>query len=169
MTGRGDGQASDDLRRHILFKRDGERSLAPNLADHMLDALNTGAAPDYQALLHAAQWPDPPLFVFHTAPRAARHDIELGGLRVSQPGSDDTDSPWADPDGVWAGQRPGVYVTDEPDVRGRWSRWPQWDVWRVNIVGLSLRPDVLNPRCWVLDGPVSPDRVRFESTHALSD
>lgn len=60
------------LRRHIAFKRDGERSLKLDLAQHMPASLDGGAAPDYQALMRSVSWPTPPRFVFHTAARDAR-------------------------------------------------------------------------------------------------
>jgi hypothetical protein len=113
----------EDLRRHIAFKRDGERSLKRVLAEHMLQALDRGEAPDYPALLRSASWPAPPRFVFHTAAREARESIERGGLTASQPGGPETGSPWSDPLGVWASQPAGVYVAEVPDLDGSWSRW----------------------------------------------
>lgn len=148
----------DDVRRHVLFKRDMERSLRPELADHMLAALDAGAAPDFHALLVADQWPDLPARVFHTAPRTARESIISGGLRVCQPGSPGTD-PMPDPYGVYAGQTPGVYVGEAPDTDGMWSRWAEWDVWEVDPAGLPWAPDPMNPRCWVLLADVPVDRV----------
>lgn len=151
----------DDVRRHVLFKRDGERSLAPEIADHMVAALDDGAEPDYQTLLLSARWPSPPPFAFHTAPRDARDSITAAGLRVTPPGSDHTDSAWPDPFGVCASQMAGVYVAERPDVNGRWSRWARWDVWRVAVTGLPWAPDPLNPRCWVVTTDIAADRVRL--------
>ena len=48
----------DQIRHHIAYKRDGERTLPAEVAQRMLDALDAGAEPDYQKLLaeaHAAQ------------------------------------------------------------------------------------------------------------------
>lgn len=128
----------------------------------MLAALDAGADPDYQALLTAAQWPDPPARVFHTAPRTARERIAAGGLLVSQPGAPGTD-PMPDPYGVYASQRPGVYVGEHPDTAGMWSRWATWDVWAVDVTGLPWVPDPMNPRCWVLTADVPADRLTLHT------
>lgn len=151
----------EDVRRHVLHKRDRERSLRPEFADHMLAALDAGATPDYQALLVAAQWPDLPARVFHTAPRTAREAITAHGLRVSQPGTGTDAMP--DPYGVYAGQTPGVYVGEHPDTRGMWSRWAEWDVWAVDATGLSWAPDPMNPRCWVIACDVPADRLTLHT------
>ena len=58
----------DQVRHHIAYKRDGEKTLPAEVAQRMLDALDAGAEPDYQALLTAARWPAPGPVVFHTAP-----------------------------------------------------------------------------------------------------
>jgi hypothetical protein len=155
----------DDLRRHIAYKRDSERSLDPRDAAHMLAALDDGAAPNYQTLLRAASWPTPPTFVFHTAPQQARETITTDGLRISQPGDLSTDSPWADPDDVWSSQDVGVYVTDRPDTTGKWSRWESWDVWRIEITGLPYTNDPMNPHCWVIGADISPDRLTLDGSY----
>jgi len=153
---------ADDLRRHISYKRDGERSLNPVVAAHMLAALDDGATPDYQVLHQAACWPAPPAVVYHTAAVADREAILATGLHGSQPGSGD--SPWADPDGVWASQPVGVYVAEGPDSVGRWSRWEAWDVWAVDVSDLTWAPDLMNPRCWLITADIAPQRLTLADT-----
>lgn len=153
--------AHEDVRRHIVYKRDGERALRPEIAGHMLAALDAGAAPDYAALLRDASWPTPPVPVFHTAPRTARDMIAATGLRTSQPGSAESGDPWPDPYGTYAAQPAGVYVGQGADLTGRWSRWAEWDVWEVDVTGLPWAPDELNVRCWVIPADIPADRVRL--------
>lgn len=155
----------NDLRRHIAHKRDSERSLPASYAAHMLAALAAGAPADYPALLRGAQWPAPPPYVFHTAPRHARELIDAQGLRCGQPGAEGTD-PWDGSTGVYASQPTGVYVSERDDTAGRWSRWAQWDVWQVSTAGLPWQPDELNPRCWVLVEDVEPERLTLVHTSA---
>lgn len=145
---------AEEVRRHIAYKRDGERTLAPEVAERMLAALDAGAATDYQALWRAAAWPTPPPIVYHTAPASARASIMAEGLRVGVPA-----------EGNWSrlacevGQPAGVYVEAKPDRAGKWSHWPEHDVWAIDREGLAMEPDELNPGCWVILEPV--DRMRL--------
>lgn len=75
----------DQVRHHIAYKRDGEKTLPAEVAQRMLDALDAGAEPDYQALLTAARWPAPGPVVFHTAPASDRDVIGSGGLEARDP------------------------------------------------------------------------------------
>ena len=154
-----------DLRRHILYKRDGERALRPSIADHMLAALDAGAAPDYQVLLRAAQWPDPPDVTFHTAPPQVRADIAAHGLRACQPGDPRTVAPWADHDGIRASQPAGVYLGEDPDTAGRWARQATWDVWAVRSAGFPWQPDTLNVRCWVVTVDIPAENLILHGTY----
>lgn len=153
----------EDIRRHVMLKRD-LWELRPEVAARMLAALDAGAPPDYQALLHAAMFPDPPAVVYHTAPASRRDQIAATGLRVSQPGQGGS---WAPTKAVCvmlqAAQPPGVYVGAAPDLRGVWSHWPAWDVWAVRRGPLPWAHDKLNPGCWSLRADVSPDAIRLHA------
>jgi hypothetical protein len=161
---RADGAISG-LRRHIAYKRDGERTLRAEFAAHMLTALERGADPDYEGLLRDACWPEIPPFLFHSAPTEARDAIRTGGLRACQPGSALSDQPWADPDGICASQAAGVYASDQPDTGGKWSRWAAWDVWRIDATGLTWSIDPLNPRCWSVTGDIDATRMCLVGTY----
>jgi hypothetical protein len=152
-----------DIRRHVTLKRDlGE--LREGVAARMLAALDAGDAPDYQLLLRAAMFPDPPATVFHTAPASWRGEIATTGLRVSQPGQGGS---WAPNKAICvmlqAAQPPGVYVCAAPDLRGVWSHWPAWDVWAVQRRSLPWAHDKLNPGCWSLRADVPPDAIRLHA------
>lgn len=118
----------------------------------MLDALNTGAEPDYRALYLAAldQWP---AVVYHTAPVDRRAQIELDGLLALMPGG--PNSNW--PDDI--GQPAGVYVAAEPDLVGKWAHAPTIDIWAVATPGLAHVIDHMNPGCWCITSNVPSDRL----------
>lgn len=140
--------------RHISYKRQSE-GLDPEVAERMLAALNEGAAPDYQALLRAAQWPPPPALMYHTADRSDRASIKAHGLRVSLP----SEGNWTHLKGL--GQRAGIYVTPAPDLIGKWSHWPEHDVWAVDHTYLPMERDELNPGSWVILEDANPSTVQL--------
>lgn len=136
------------VRRHITFKTSiGE--LKPHLAEHMLTALDHGAAPDYATLFDAATFQPPPPTCFHTAPVTARDTITRHGLQPAN------GTNWAD---KATGQPTGVYLTTTPDTTGIWSHWDTWDIWAVDITDLDWDHDRLNPGCY-RTGPIPPDRL----------
>lgn len=148
----------DQLRHHIAYKRDGEGSLPAEVAQRMLDALDAGAEPDYQALLTAARWPAPGPIVFHTAPASDRDVIGSGGLEASDPNENPR---WGD--GA-RGQAVGVYVDTVPDQRGRWAETLEWDVWAIDTEGLVLERDPINPGCWFIAGDVAAEAIVLHGT-----
>ena len=148
----------DDIRRHIAYKRDGERTLPAEVAQRMLDALDAGAEPDYQALLTQAKWPTPTGPVYHTAPVDRRALIGAEGIEAHDP----------DAGGRWGngavGQAAGVYVTVEPDERGLWADQAEWDIWEIDVDVAELRPDPINPGCWYVPFDVPAGIIRLHST-----
>lgn len=146
---------ADELRRHVELKRD-MRELAPDLAAEMLRQLDAGAEPDYNGLWRAACWPTPGPVLFHTA-NAAEHDsIRRHGLLPSEPHR-------ANYPRLGFHQPRGVYVSLEPDDRGRWSLWADWNVWAVTWTGLPIEPDEMNRGCYVITAVVTPDRLQLWS------
>lgn len=158
-----------NVRRHILYKRDTERSVAAVVADRMLAELDAGADPDYMALWRAATWPPPPPIVFHTAPVSARSAIRTTGLRPSQPGTANWRPTKPDCIAAQSDQPIGVYVGARPDTRGKWTHWPIWDIWEVATAGLEWRADELNPGYWSTGAHVRPTRVRLWGTRPTAD
>jgi len=156
---------AEEIRRHINFKLSSYELKAP-LAEHMLAALDAGAVPDYQALLRAAMFPDPPDILYHTAPTEQRDFILLHGLRVSQPGEG----------GSWApnkelckmlqsAQPPGIYACAEPDTIGVWAHWRAWDVWEIRREDVPWAHDELNPGCWSLRADIPPEATVLQGTY----
>jgi hypothetical protein len=145
-----------DVRQHILYKRDTERTLKPEIADHMLAALDAGATPDYQALFKEATWPPLPAVTYHTAPLLARDAILAEGLKQSLP----LEGNWG---GIDEGQIRGVYLGSMPDEFGIWSHWQEWDIWEVDSTDLPSQPDLMNGKCWVVTADIPPDRLTLWS------
>jgi hypothetical protein len=152
-------QTAEDVRRHVLFKRDVERTLGADQAARMLHALECGEPADYQHLLRRAR-PDLPAVAYHCAPASARATIEREGLRATVP---DESGRW--PHGCAAGQPAGVYVDAQPDVRGVWAHDQAWDCWAVSTAYLEWDHDELNPGSWRLLGDVLPERLQLHSSH----
>jgi hypothetical protein len=154
----------DQIRHHIAYKRDGERTLPAEVAQRMLDALDAGAEPDYQKLLAAARWTEPGPQVFHTAPASERAVIGSGGLEARDPNENPR---WGD--GA-RGQAVGVYVAAEPDERGIWAETLDWDVWALDTsaladLGLDLERDPINPGCWFIASDVPAEAIALHGTY----
>jgi hypothetical protein len=151
--------SEEEVRRHIGFKLQ-SRELKAEVGQRMLALLDEGSAPDYQELLRAAMFCDPPALVYHTAPSDRRNSILKDGLMVRQPGHAGN---WkaASTSMIVSTQPAGVYVAASPDERGIWSHWQSWDVWEIKLEGLTWSHDELNPGCWcLLDGaPASALRL----------
>jgi len=158
---------AEEIRRHIGFKL-GSHELRRDVAEHMLSALDDGAAPDYQALLRAAMFPDPPDVLYHTAPTSQRETILAQGLRVSQPGEGGS---WAPSKEICkmlqSSQPPGIYVTAEPDAIGVWAHWSAWDVWEVRREEIPWAHDELNPGCWSLRADVPPEALQLQGAYGV--
>jgi hypothetical protein len=158
----------EEVRRHIGFKLSSHELRAP-VAEHMLAALDAGAAPDYQALLRAAMFPDPPTIIYHTAPVAQREAILIHGLKVSQPGAGGSWAPNKELCRMLQGaQPPGIYACAEPDAIGVWAHWAAWDVWEVRRGDITWAHDDLNPGCWSLRADVPPEALSLQGTYGAA-
>lgn len=150
----------DEVRAHIIYKRDLERRLDPAIAERMLQLLDAGAEPDYHALWLAAAWPEPPAHLFHTASVKSRRSIATGGLEPRKPWEGNfANTP--DAELLELGQPIGVYAARRIDFEGKWSHWRRWDVWRIETAGSLWQPDLLNPECWSTPEPVPPARLHL--------
>ncbi len=149
------------VRAHIRYKAS-VRELPADVAERMVDAIDSGSAADYPTAYDIAVFVPLPDVVYHTAPREARDAILRDGLIAHEPG--DYGSRW-----LATGQPSGLYVGSRPDVDGKWAgRTEEWDVWLVRTSGLSedeWRNDRLNPGCWSLVNGALTDRISLHSTH----
>lgn len=158
-----------DIRRHVQLKL-GAHDMRPEVGARILSALETGAAPNYSALLRAATFPDPPPIVFHTAPCAAHADIRREGLKLGLPGQSEHWKPLAGTPcatGFLDDQPLGVYVGPEPDLAGLWSHWSTWDVWAITLGELPWCHDEINPGCWAITCAVPATDLHLLTTKGM--